>query len=198
MVHPNSPHAVWSRCAWHDCVSFLTRTKLFNFHSPNKLLQNVIDEVLERDAVEDFSKTRAQTKGINISKLFKAINSLEISFSIWNKNADGSESQMKEFTSLLGSQKKKLLNRLCSKLSEVIYPDTCETVKQIWTDFEGLYNQISDFNLSKTAPNVIFVQAKAWVELFCSLKRMRPEYTRPRVTPYIHTLVPYIHTPLLC
>ena len=119
-------------------------------------------------------------------------------FSIWNKNADGSESQMKEFTSLLGSQKKKLLNRLCSKLSEVIYPDTCETVKQIWTDFEGLYNQISDFNLSKTAPNVIFVQAKAWVELFCSLKRMRPEYTRPRVTPYIHTLVPYIHTPLLC
>lgn len=34
----------------------------------------------------------------------KAINSLGISFSIWNKkNADGSESQVKEFTSLLGS-----------------------------------------------------------------------------------------------
>ena len=51
----------------------------------DKLLQNVIDEVLERDAVEDFSKTRGQTKGINLSKLVKAINSLGISFAIWNK-----------------------------------------------------------------------------------------------------------------
>lgn len=48
----------------------------------DKLLQNVIDEVLERDAVEDFSKTRRQTKGINLSKLAKAINSLGISFSV--------------------------------------------------------------------------------------------------------------------
>ena len=159
----------------------------------DKLLQNVIDEVLERDAVEDSSKTRGQKKGINLSKLVKAINSLGISFSIWNKkNADGSESQVKEFTSLLGSQKKKLLNGLPSKLGEVLYPDTCETVKQIWTDFECLYNQISDFNLSKTSANAIFVQAKAWVELFCSLKGIRPGYTRPRVTPYMHTLVYHI------
>lgn len=51
----------------------------------DKLLQNVIDEVLERDAVEDFSKTKGQTKGIHLSKLVKVINSLGISFSIWNK-----------------------------------------------------------------------------------------------------------------
>ena len=84
------------------------------------------------------------------------------------KNADGSESQVKEFTCLLGSQKKKLLNGLPSKLGEVLCPDTCEKVKQIWTDFECLYNKISDFNLSKTAANAIFVQTKAWVQLFCS------------------------------
>ena len=108
------------------------------------------------------------------------------------KNADGSESQVKEFTSLLSSQKKKLLNGVLSKLSEVLYPDTCERVKQIWTDLENLHNQISDFNLSKTAANAIFVQAKAWVELFCSLRGIRPGYTRPRVTPYIHTLVHHI------
>lgn len=127
----------------------------------DKLLQNVIDEVLKRDAVEDFSKTRGQTKGINLSKLVKAINFLGILFSIWStKNADGSESQVKEFTSLLGSQKKKLLNGLPSKLNEVLCADTCETVKQISTDSEHLYNQISDFNLSKTAANVISVQAK--------------------------------------
>jgi len=50
-----------------------------------KLLQNVIDKVLERDVVEDFSKTRRQTKGINLLTLVQAINSLGISFSIWNK-----------------------------------------------------------------------------------------------------------------
>ena len=113
-----------------------------------------------------------------------------ISFSIWNikRNADGSESQVKEFTCLLGSQKKNLLNGLPSKLGEVLCPDTCETVKQIWTDFECLYNKISDFNLSKTAANAIFVQAKAWVQLFCSLKGIRPRYTRSRVTPYMLNL----------
>ena len=89
-----------------------------------------------------------------------------ISFSIWKKkNADGSENQVKEFTCLLGFQKKKLLNGLPSKLGEVLCPDTCETVKQIWTDFECLYN-ISDFNLSKTAANAIFVKPKHGLSCF--------------------------------
>lgn len=109
------------------------------------------------------------------------------------KRCRGSESQVKEFTSLLGFQWNKLLNGRPSELSEVVYPDTCETVEQIWTDFECLSDYISDFNLSKTAANAIFVKAKAWVELFCSLKGIRPGYTRPRVTPYTHTLV--YHTP---
>jgi len=95
---------------------------------------------------------------------------------------------VKEFTRLFGSQKNKLLNGLPPKLGEVLYPDTCETVKQIWTDFEHLYNQISDFNLSKTAANAIFVQAKAWVELFCWVYQ-----TQGTVTPYRHTLVCHIH-----
>lgn len=108
------------------------------------------------------------------------------------KNADGSESQIKEFTSLLGSQKKKLLQGLPSKLGEFLYLETCETVKQIWTDFEQLYNKISDFNLSQTAADAMFVQAKAWIDLFCSLKGLRSGYERPRVTPYMHVLVYHI------
>ena len=103
----------------------------------DKLLQNVIDEVLERDAVEDFNKKRGTPKGVHLTKLVHCINSLGISFSVWNKkNADGSESQVKEFTSLLGSQKKKLLNGLPSEMNQFLYPETCETVKKMWTDFE--------------------------------------------------------------
>lgn len=62
----------------------------------DKVLQNIIDEVLERDAVEDFDKPRVQPKGIYLTRVVKAINDLGISFSVWNKkNADGSESQVK-------------------------------------------------------------------------------------------------------
>ena len=160
----------------------------------DKLLQNIIDEVLERDAVEDFDKPRGQPKGIYLTRLVKAINDLGISFSVWNKkNADGSESQVKEFTSLLGSQKKKLLSGLPSNLQEFLYPNTSATVKQLWVDFGHLYDKISDFNLTNTSAHDIFLDAKAWIELFCSLRGVRQGYTRPRVTPYMH-LIPY-HLP---
>ena len=125
--------------------------------------------MLERDAVQDFDKPRGQPKGIYPNKLLKVIDGQGISFSIWNKrNADGSESQIKEFTSLLGTQKKKLLNNLPSKLDEFLYPDTSATVNKIWDDFGNLYN-ISDFNLTATVANGIFDGAKAWIDLFCSL-----------------------------
>lgn len=38
---------------------------------------------------------------VHLAKLVKSINDLGILFSVWN-NADGSNSQVKEFTSLLG------------------------------------------------------------------------------------------------
>ena len=160
----------------------------------DKLLQNVIDEVLEKDAVEDFNKKRGIPKGVHLTKLVNCINSLGISFSVWNKkNADGSESQVKEFTSLLGSQKKKLLNGLPSKMNQFLYPETCETVKQIWTDFEELYNTITDLNISGNDSASIFTKAQSWINLFCSLRGKRSGYERPRVTPYMH-IIPY-HIP---
>ena len=66
-------------------------------------------------------------------------------------------------------------------------------LKQLRTDFGTLYNKISDFNLTDSAANEIFDEAKAWIDLFCSLKGVCPGYTTPRVTPYMH-LIPY-HLP---
>ena len=101
----------------------------------DKLLQNIIDEVLERDAIEDFNKSRGRPKEVYLAKLVKNINDLGISFAAWNKkNADGSESNIKEFTSLLGSQKKKLLKGISSRFNEFLYPDICDTVKKVWID----------------------------------------------------------------
>ena len=86
---------------------------------------------------------------------------LVIPFSIWkNRNADGTESQIKEFTSWLRSQKKKLLSDLPFHMHEFLYPGTCTTVKKIWADFGQLYGKISDFNFVSSASNEIFNDAK--------------------------------------
>ena len=98
---------------------------------------------------------------------------------MWNrKNADGSDSQVKEFTSLLGSQKKQLLNGLPSKMNQVLLPETCEKVKEIWTDFEELYNIITYLNISGNASAAIFTKAQSWINLFCSHREKRSGYER--------------------
>lgn len=66
-------------------------------------------------------------------------------------------------------------------------------MKKISTDFALLYDKISDFNLTNNEADVIFSYAKSWIELYCSLRGVRPGYHRPRVTPYMH-LIPY-HLP---
>ena len=71
------------------------------------------------------------------------------------KNADGSTSNILELTSLVGSQKKKFLNQLPSKLNEYICPDTCATVCKVWTLFKE-YNMVSDFILTKHSAGVIY------------------------------------------
>ena len=53
----------------------------------DKLLQNKIfsDEVLEKDAIEDFNKPRGIPREVYLTKLVKKINDLGLSFSVWNK-----------------------------------------------------------------------------------------------------------------
>ena len=57
-------------------------------------------------------------------------------------------------------------------------PETCEKVKEIWTDFEELYNIITDLNISGNASAAIFTKAQSWINLFCSLREKRSGYER--------------------
>ena len=68
------------------------------------------------------------------------INSLGITFSVWEKsNADGKGSGTYDWTSLIDSDKKKLLHLLPTQLEsrDILFPETKETVIKIWRDFEG-------------------------------------------------------------
>jgi hypothetical protein len=73
----------------------------------DRLLQNVIDEVRERDSIDSWNKSKGQPKDKHLNNLVKGINDCGIPFKIWyKKNADGSASKIVDFTSLVGSQKK--------------------------------------------------------------------------------------------
>lgn len=74
----------------------------------DKLTENLIIEVMEKDGKEDRNKAQTKDNGANLSILIQTINELGITFSIWEKrNADGKGSGTYDWTSLVGSDKKK-------------------------------------------------------------------------------------------
>lgn len=79
----------------------------------DRTLENVVDEMLEKNAIEDFNRPRGQPKGALLKKFVEDVNELGITFSMWyKKNADGSSSKVLEFPSLVGAQKKLLLKNM--------------------------------------------------------------------------------------
>lgn len=101
---------------------------------------------------------------------------------------------MYNFTSLPGADKKKLLAELPDKLSNCIHPETSQTVIKIWKDFRELSKIITNKNPSTPTYLTCFDKAKAWINLFTSLRDKLLGYKKADVTPYMHALV--YHVPL--
>jgi len=162
----------------------------------DRLLENLIIEVMEKDSKEDFNKKRGEAKGLHLIKLIEAINNIGITFSIWEKlNADGKSSGHKEWTSLVGSDKKKLMLFLPEKLKsmDVLFHNTNNDVIKLWEDFHALYVLICNSDTDEQKAKVIHNNAKQWINSFCNLGSKRIGYGKARVTPYMHT-IPY-HIP---
>lgn len=84
------------------------------------------------DKKDNCNKKRVAQKNFHLNELQKTVRSRGISFEIWDKtNADGKGSGQYDFTSLLGSDKKKLLKDLPSKLPGVIQSETAKTVQKL-------------------------------------------------------------------
>lgn len=142
-----------------------------------------------------FQQRKANQNNTHFNNLQTNIRSCGISFQIWEKtNADGKGSGMYDFTSLLGADKKKLLAELPDKLSNCIHPETSQTVIKIWKDFHELYKIITNKNPSIPTYLTCFDKAKAWINLFTSLRDKLLGYKKADVTPYMHALV--YHVPL--
>ena len=83
------------------------------------------------------------------------IRSCGVSFDIWEKKTEnGNASGQYDFTSLLGTDKKKLLAELPDQLADCLMPGTCAVVIKIWKDFSELYKIITAFFLPFHQKNI--------------------------------------------
>ena len=97
------------------------------------LERNLINDALQRDAKDNHDKAPSARKDTHLRKLVEGINSCGVSFSVWEKrNADGKGSGVHDWTSMVGNEKKKVLSNLPEKFPQILDPQHCETICQIW------------------------------------------------------------------
>lgn len=99
----------------------------------DKLTENLVTEAIEMDRKDNINKAPCDRQSLHLSNLIEVICSCGVTFSVWEKkNADGNGSGVYDHTSLMGTDKKILLERLPPKLHTVISKETSATVIKIW------------------------------------------------------------------
>jgi hypothetical protein len=159
------------------------------------LIGNLVQEALQWDKRDNWGEKASEQNSVHVNHLIDVIRSCGVSFDIWEKtNADKKGSGLYDFTSLLGSDKKKLLKKLPEKLDGVI-PPLCEsTVKTLWEKFSIVYSIVTCKTPSEEMIADYFHKAQEWVKLFVSLRDKAIGYKKANVTPYIQAMV--YHVPI--
>lgn len=99
------------------------------------LERNLIQSTLARDKKAELLNTNLE-KGIYQHKLCSAIKKCGVSFNIWQKpDENGNSTDKYDWTSLMGTDKKKVLEKLPDTFPDFLPPDTVDTVTQIWKVF---------------------------------------------------------------
>ena len=97
------------------------------------LEKNLIINTVRWDIQSDKDKRANEPMGLHLKALVKAINDIGIPFTVWDKvDGTGKKTSGHDWRSLVGREKKLLLTRLPQHFGEVLHPETCQTVKQIW------------------------------------------------------------------
>lgn len=101
------------------------------------LLSNIIEDAIELDDKDDYlTKKKGESKGVDLASLIRLMNSCGVTFTIWEKrDEDGKGTGKKDWTSLMGDEKKKLLQNFPTKLescADVIHLDTSPTTIKLW------------------------------------------------------------------
>ena len=97
----------------------------------DRLLENVIEAALQRDEKRG-RITSCQKIGTNLKALESAIKECGVAFRFWQKKGDDGSRKGLDWTSLMGRDKKKLLDRLPEKMHTFLPESHAEEVKLIW------------------------------------------------------------------
>lgn len=156
------------------------------------LIGNLVQGAIDWDKKDNWKKKKSEHQSIHVNHLVEVIKSCGVTFNVWEKvNADKQGSGLYDFTSLLGTDKKKLLKELPEKLDGLI-PDHESTVKLIWQKFSTVYAIVTCKDPSDEMIADYFLKAKEWVNLFISLHGKVIGHKRANVTPYMHAMVYHI------
>lgn len=151
------------------------------------LIRNLIDDVKDKS-----DKSSVVGEKVNyLDDLVDKIRSCGVHFDIWCSKKGGGDL---DWTSLTGTDMKKLLEFLPDKLFFVIHNDTHEKTVKLWKDFRQLHAFFCSDACNKSTADEVFKMCKSWVDLFLSIGHVRKGYQCRNVTPYIHTLLYHIPT----
>lgn len=96
------------------------------------MTRHLVMAAVNWDKKDNFNKPPSQRSTIHVDALIATFNSCGICFNIWEKlNADGKGSGIMDFTSLMGKDKKLLLQKLPDKLDGIIQPEGSSKVIQL-------------------------------------------------------------------
>ena len=97
------------------------------------LTRHLVMAAVNWDKKDNFNKPPSQRSNRHVEDLVATFNSCGICFNVWEKpNADGKGSGIMDFTSLMGKDKKLLLQKLPDKLHGIIQTEGSNTIIKLW------------------------------------------------------------------
>ncbi|XP_065182417.1 uncharacterized protein LOC135813127 [Sycon ciliatum] len=170
----------------------LEQVVIDELHLMLRITDVLTDNLLQQTMWLDKQAKSKTLAGPHTEMLVTAISACGVSFSVWEKtNADGSGSGRLDFTSLMGPDKKILLQNLPEKLegSGALNADTENDVLLMWTTFNDIYANLGKEEFTDGEITQLEEKMKTWIKRFCELGFTAPGFGKKRVTPYIHAML---------
>lgn len=106
---------------------------IISFCSSDILERNLINNAVEQDVQENLNRAPSDRKNEHLQNVVEAINNCGVSFSVWKKkNANGTDSGIPDWTSMVGNETKKVLAKLPAQFPNILEPNHCDTITEIW------------------------------------------------------------------
>ena len=97
------------------------------------MTKSLVNGAIEWDHKDNINKAPKDRESKHLTDLIDTIQACGVSFNVWEKkNADGKSSGVYDFTSLTGSDKKRLLKNLPEKLKNTLNTDANDSVVKLW------------------------------------------------------------------